>query len=79
MRIREARIRDAEAIINLIPGEIANSVEEMISMIQSDASSIFVATDFSANILGCIFDKDKVFVKSGCNEPGIEDALKACI
>lgn len=77
MKIRDARVRDAVAIANIIPESEAINDMQIMGMIQKNDPKVYVATDFSANILACALGKDKVFVSSNCAEAGVEDELKA--
>lgn len=77
MRIREARIRDAEAITNLISDTEDIALNTVMAMLQDSGKKVYVATDFSANILGCALDSEKIFVSSACHEAGVEDELKS--
>lgn len=77
MRIRDARVRDVMAIIDLLPEDEKCTYDELVDKIQDSNPPIFVATDFSANVLGCAIGADKVYIKENCAEPGIENELRA--
>lgn len=77
MRIREARIRDAEAITGIIPAEEGIAINAVMALLQNSDSPVYVATDFSANILGCALDSERIYVSSACMEPGVVEELKS--
>lgn len=77
MRIREARVRDAEAITSIIPAEEGMAINTVMTLLQNSETPIYVATDFSANILGCSFSADKIFVSPTCPDAGVASELKS--
>ncbi len=76
MMVRKARVRDAASIVELLPDNEKISVDEMIGMICDTASKVFVAVDFSSNMMGCSLGEDKIFISETSKEFGIEDSLK---
>ena len=76
MRIREARIRDAKAIADMLPDDVKKTEEEVMVMIQKKETTIYVGTDFGANILGCAFGADKIYISSTCREVGALEQLQ---
>lgn len=77
MRIREARMRDAAMITDLIPESEGISEGDVMGMIQKMDPKVYVAADFSANILGFSLSADKVFLSPNCLELGVADELKS--
>ena len=75
MKIREARPRDAAKIAEMLPQEAGMTQAQILEMIQGE-NKVFIAADFSANILGCALDKERVYVSKNCYEPGVDEELK---
>lgn len=73
MRIREARVRDAAAIANLMSEKEAVTETAVLGMIQKNEPKIFVGTDFSANVLACSVGADRIYKSSNCFEQNVED------
>ena len=76
MRIREAKVRDAQAIYNLLPESEKMSVDAIMGMIMKKEANIFVACDFSTNILACSMDSERIYVSSTCADTSVADELK---
>lgn len=76
MKIREARPRDAAKISEILPAEAGITQSQIMDLIQG-SSKVYVAADFSANILGCALDKEKVYISKNCYEQGVIEELQA--
>lgn len=76
MRIREARMRDASSIVQMLPETEKISEKEVMDMIQKGEPAVYVGTDFGANILGCAFGSDKIYLSSNCLEANAAEELK---
>ena len=75
MRIREARMRDAEEILSLMGKSEVSELDKISERIRQDAGSIRIATDFSAHILGCALSKEEIYVNSAFPEQGVAEEL----
>lgn len=77
MRIRKARLRDAEAIFNLVPSSENITYDLINEKLQDTSQEVYVATDFAANILACALDINNIFVSDKCVEASVEDTLRS--
>lgn len=75
MRIRPARIRDTESIIRIAAEENLDE-DSVINLIED--GQVYVAVDFSANVLGCSLTLDKIYVSEFAHEDNIAEELEKC-